>query len=49
MKRLFDFNFKLWKIIKEHKILSMALMVFIAFSIINTVLIYNFVQVLQYI
>ena len=47
MKRLFDFNVKLWRKMKENKILSLALIVFMTFSIINTLLIYNFVQVLQ--
>ncbi len=47
MKRLFDFNVKLWRRMKENKILSLAIIVFMTFSIINTLLIYNFVQVLQ--
>ena len=47
MKRLFDFNVKLWRIVKQNKILSIALIVFITFSIINTLLVYNFVQILQ--
>ena len=47
MKRLFDFNVKMWRIIKENKILSLALIIFITFSIINSLLVYNFVQVLQ--
>lgn len=47
MKRLFNFNAKLWKLVKENKILSMALIVFITFSIINSLLVYNFVQVLS--
>lgn len=47
MKRLFDFNLKIWRMIKENKILSLALIVFVTFSIINTLLIYNFVQVLH--
>lgn len=48
MKRLFDFNFKLWKIIKENKVLSIALTVFFTFSIINSLLVYNFVQALEH-
>lgn len=47
MKRLFNFNVKLWRKMKENKILSLALIVFMTFSIINTLLIYNFVQVLR--
>lgn len=46
MKRLFDFNLKVWKKMKENKLLSMALGVFLMFSVINSLLIYNFVQVL---
>ena len=46
MKRLFDFNARLWKMVKENKILSMALVVFVTFSVINSILVYNFVQVL---
>ena len=41
MKRLFDFNLKVWRKIKENKLLTMALGVF------NSLLIYNFVQVLN--
>lgn len=47
MKRLFDFNLKVWRKIKENKLLTMALGVFVTFSIINSLLIYNFVQVLN--
>lgn len=47
MKRLFEINSKVWKIMKENKILSTALIVFIAFAGINSLLIYNFVQVLE--
>ncbi len=47
MKRLFDFNLRIWKKIKENKLLSMALGVFVTFSVINSLLIYNFVQVLK--
>lgn len=46
MKRLFDFNLKVWRKMKENKLLTMALGVFVTFSIINSLLIYNFVQVL---
>lgn len=46
MKRLFDFNLRVWKKMKENKLLSMALGVFVAFSVVNGLLIYNFVQVL---
>lgn len=46
MKKLFDFNAKLLKMMRENKILSTALIVFIMFSVINSVLVYNFVQVL---
>jgi len=47
MKRLFKINLRVWKMIKENKILSMALIVFITFAGINSLLIYNFVQVLE--
>ncbi|MCI8832781.1 MAG: hypothetical protein HFJ19_01020 [Clostridia bacterium] len=47
MKRLFDFNLRVWKKMKENKLLSVALGVFVTFSIINSLLIYNFVQVLK--
>ncbi len=47
MKRLFDFNVRLWRRMKKNKVLSLALIVFMTFSIINTLLICNFVQVLQ--
>lgn len=47
MKRLFDFNLRVWKKMKENKLLSMALGVFVAFSVVNSLLIYNFVQVLK--
>ena len=47
MRKLFNFNVKLWKLIKQNKILSTALIVFLMFSAINSLLIYNFVQVLQ--
>ena len=47
MKRLFDFNLRVWKKMKENKLLSVALGVFLTFSIINSLLIYNFVQVLK--
>ena len=46
MKRLFDFNLKIWKKMKENKLLSMALGIFVTFSVINSLLISNFVQVL---
>ena len=47
MKRLFDFNLKVWRKMKQNKLLTVALGVFVAFSIINSLLIYNFVQVLN--
>lgn len=47
MKKIFRVNSKIWKIMKENKILSMALTVFITFAGINSLLIYNFVQVLE--
>ncbi len=47
MKKLFDFNLKVWKKIKENKLLTMALGIFVTFSVINSLLIYNFVQVLK--
>ena len=47
MKRLFEMNLKIWKTMKENKILSMALIIFITFAGINSLLIYNFVQVLE--
>ena len=47
MKRLFDFNLGIWKKMKENKILSIALAVFVTFTMVNSLLIYNFVQVLQ--
>lgn len=46
MKRLFDFNLKVWRKMKQNKLLTVALGIFVAFSIINSLLIYNFVQVL---
>ena len=45
MKRLFDFNLKVWRKMKQNKLLTVALGVFVA--IINSLLIYNFVQVLN--
>lgn len=47
MRKIFDFNVKLLEKMKKNKILSIALIMFFTFSIINTLLIYNFVQVLQ--
>ncbi len=47
MKRFFKLNLKLWKIMKENMILSTAIIIFITFAFLNSLLIYNFVQVLQ--
>lgn len=47
MKKLIRMNLRLWKMMRENKIFSMALAVFITFAGINSLLIYNFVQVLE--
>ena len=47
MKRLVEINLRVWKMMKENKILSIASIVFVTFAGINSLLIYNFVQVLE--
>lgn len=38
---------RLWKVMKENKILSIASIVFLSFLCIDLILVYNFVQVLK--